>query len=192
MLRERRELHDNAGERRRRLAEVVMVALALGGVSAYVWSVITQAESHPGPSAGGTGTPIPAPLRPRDLVHRLRAVDLRSRARTARRYASAVAATTAGLARTGTKMLRARWARRARRTFEWEGRRIRFEDAAELTTPANLASGPAAAAAAGGWRDRPSRLLAAVELVLLIAVVGAVLAAVAFGIGELVARAVGD
>jgi hypothetical protein len=174
------------------MAEVVIVALALGGVSAYVWSVISQAEGHPGPSAGPGGTPLPAPLRPWDLAQRLRSVDLRSRTRTARRYASAVAATTARLALTGTRMLRARWARRARHSFEWGGRRIRFEDTAELTVPADLTAGAAARPAADGWRDRPSRLVAALELILLIAVLGAVLAAVAFGIWELVARAVGD
>jgi hypothetical protein len=174
------------------MAEVVIVALTLGGVSAYVWSVITQAEGHPGPSAGPAGTPLPAPLRARDLVQRLRSVDLRSRTRTARRYASAVAVTTARLALTRTRMLRARWARRARHSFEWGSRRIRFEDTAELTAPSDLTAGAAAPLVAGGWRDRPSRLLAALELVLLIVVVGVVLAAVAFGIGELVARAVGD
>lgn len=181
------------------MAEVVIVALAVGGVSAYVWSVIAQADANSGPSAGGPSpvdapgtTSLPAPLRPRELWARLRTWDVRSFLRAALRQAATSAATAVVVARHGTEAVRARWARRARRSFEPNGRRIRFEDTAEPTGLAELPLGGGDPATADAWQDRPSRLLAAVELMLLVVVVGAVVAAVMFGLGEMVARAVGD
>jgi hypothetical protein len=179
------------------VAEVVLVMLALGGVSAYVWSVIVQADTRPGGSTESTGAgdgpataSLPPPLSPRDLIPRLRALDLPGKVGSAWRRSSAVVA---GVARGGAKAARARWARRVRRSFERGARRIRFEETAELTLPVELpmTSGSAPGhRSSEGWQERPSRLLAALELVLLIVVVGAIMAAVVFGLGELVARAV--
>jgi hypothetical protein len=183
------------------LAEVVIVALAVGGVSAYVWSVIDQADSSGGAAAGSSNPPeapaaasLPAPLSPRDALSRLRTWDLQSRLGTTARRVTAVAATAVGLALHGTRAIRARWARRAGRRFEREGRRIRFEETAELTLPTepSLAGGAQVRRAAEDWADRPSRLLAALGLLLMIVVVGAVLAAAIFAVGELVSGAVGS
>jgi hypothetical protein len=181
------------------VAEVILVMVALGGVSAYVWSVIVQADTRPGGSTGSSGAAdgpvtasLPSPLSPRELIPRLRTLDLPGRIGSLWRRSSAVVA---GLARGGARAARAQWARRVRRPFERGARRIRFEETAKLTVPLDLHVGSVPIPghrSSQQWLERPSRLLAALELVLLIVVVGAIVAAVVVGLGELVANAVGS
>jgi hypothetical protein len=94
------------------------------------------------------------------------------------------------LKQAGVRLLVARRRRReARAELELEAgpRRLRFEETAELTMPsAALAATPRPQT----WEERPSRFLSAIQLVLLIALLGGAVAAATLGIARLVAQAV--
>jgi hypothetical protein len=73
------------------------------------------------------------------------------------------------------------------RDLEIGSRKLRFEDTAELTLPPAV---PASAPTPGEvWIDRPSRVLSAIQLALLILLLGGAVAATVLGIAQLVARA---
>ena len=139
------------------MASVLLVGVALGGVCAYVWSAIVQAEG-PGSARSNGGA-----IAPRALLM---------------------------LKQAGVRLLVARRRRReARAELELEAgpRRLRFEETAELTMPsAALAATPRPQT----WEERPSRFLSAIQLVLLIALLGGAVAAATLGIARLVAQAV--
>ncbi|HEX9235926.1 MAG TPA: hypothetical protein VF972_06575 [Actinomycetota bacterium] len=161
---------------------LLLVAVALGGLSAYVWSAIDRAEAQrgvapstgPGPEISG-GAVRSGPFRGLGVrmgdLHPLR----RGRATLVR----AVAAV-------GTMRSRSRSDRTQRRSAR---RRIRFEETAVLTIP------PAAEGLGGGgsmgWDPRPSRMVSAIQLVLLVLIVGAAVAGGTLFAAHALARAVG-
>lgn len=97
------------------------------------------------------------------------------------------------LRRAPARFLEARRQRRelrVERELERGPRRLRFEDTAELTLPPRATG--AAAAAVEEWSERPSRLLSALQLALLILLVGGIVAASVLGVARLVVRMVGS
>jgi hypothetical protein len=140
------------------LAPVLLVGLALGGVCAYVWSAIVQAESADGARVAR------APLVPRALTF-LRVAQARVRMLQQRRRAA-----------------------RIQKAADSGPRRLRFEETAELTLP-HSAPAPAEARVTQ-WNQRPSRMISAIQLVLLILVVGGAVALAALGFAQVVAHVV--
>jgi hypothetical protein len=140
------------------VAGVLLVGLALGGVCAYVWSAILQAEAAEGARVART------PLGPRALTF-LRLAQVRLRMAAQRKRAA-----------------------RIDRAIESGPRRLRFEETAELTLPP---SAPVTNdAPTVRWSHRPSRMLSAVQLVLLILVVGGAVALATLGFAQVIAHLV--
>ena len=137
---------------------VLLVALALAGVCAYVWSAIVQEDTPDGTRAAG------GPFALRALTLLRRAPGRWFEARRKRRDA------------------------RIERDLERGPRRLRFEDTADLTLPSVLPG--TAAEAVEDWSERPSRLLSAVQLALLILLVGGAVAVSVLGVARVVARIV--
>jgi hypothetical protein len=136
------------------VAGILLVGLALGGVCAYVWSAIVQAEAADGARVART------PLGPRAVTF-LRLAQVRLRMAGQRRRAA-----------------------RIERAIEAGPRRVRFDETAELTLPPSAlvtSDSPAV-----HWSQRPSRMLSAVQLVLLILAVGGAVALAALGFAQLI------
>src|SRR5437016_2066292 len=106
------------------MAAVVLVTMALGGVSAYVWSLITQAEAEGGPTSHRP--------RPRPLTATLKATGV---------GLAQLAVTTARELPPRIRTAReARRSERVERDIELGVRRPRFEETAAATLPAAIAA----------------------------------------------------
>lgn len=135
---------------------VLLVALALGGVCAYVWSAIVQEGATNGTHTAGKA------FAPRALTLLRRAPGRFLDARRQRKED------------------------RIERDLERGPRRLRFEDTAELTLPPPRPG--AVTQPEQAWIERPSRLLSAIQLILLILLVGGAVAASILGVARIVAR----
>jgi hypothetical protein len=152
-----------------------LVVVVLGGSCAFVWSLIVQAD----------GAQHAALSRPRHMARR----SFRSRAQPLAALSRRMVMTFAAMpARLGS-VREARRRRRAERALDAAGpRQLQFDEIASfaplLEANAEIVEDREA------WSDRPSRLVAALELVVLIVLVGGVLAAATLGTARVVARLV--
>jgi hypothetical protein len=148
------------------MAQLIIVGMFLVGLCAFVWTLIAQEA----PSAAGFGPPLTRRLHGLHPWHRLRGIDVpKLTADTAERLWAT--------ARTLALRVRAAASRP----------RIRFSEALDTTAPMDAApaAGPGRVHSGGG------RVVAALELVVLIAVVGGIVAAVVLGTGHILMKSLG-
>ena len=147
------------------MAQLIIVVTFLVGLCAFVWTLIAQEA----PSAAGFGTPLTRRIHDLHPWNRLRGIDLR-------KWATDTAGRLGATARASALRLRAAVARPT----------VRFSQSLDTTAPTT-----AAAATASGSQNRGGRLVAALELVLLVAVLGGIVAAALLGTGHILMKSLG-